>query len=324
MKRPKLEMNFFILFLFTFSVLRSTVVVAQENTFPNLISATASSINTTSEFQSDNYSLNYKTALKNSSELSLGIESLYTTGTAANFKFNFQNFGINLENSNSSRKLYAKIAFDKRTINQSADSTNLLGMVGGDWVISKSNIAFEFGRKSFAQELQSLTSVRDNLTGSYYVLRYNLLFSERWQIRALNKSYFISDSNNRTDSDVGLMYGISPSWPWIWVGFGAEYLTNSIANTTGYWSPRKFLNLGPRLDVAFPLFDKYSFSAGLNLNKYNDFDFGDGTGFYSLAKIVHGGKDSLKVEAGIESISSEQNSNRWTSSMFFVGVSCPF
>lgn len=307
-----------------FTLLTGEFLWAQQDTQRNLILGRAEFLNTSSEFQSSGYVLKYNNTFADSSDLLLTLRANHTNGKTSERNFNFQTVVIGVEKEGAGYRYFSRITFDQRAISQQDTSQNILGDLGGSWDFSDSSLFIEGGKKSYAQEFQSLVSVRDNLTGPYYLLRYNYSLSDKWQMRSMNKTYYISDDNRRMDLDAAIMYGISPKWPWIWIGFGTELLTNSIANTTGYWSPRQFVNIGPRLDIAIPIFEKYTFSAGLNLNKFNDIDFGDGTGYYAVSKLAYGNAADLKIEGGIESISSEQNLSKWTSTMFFIGASCPF
>lgn len=281
-------------------------------------------LNTSSEYQLDKYSFDDESKSSEFPNLKFGIGGSYSRGKVSGLDFGFNTVNFVVEHEVKNRRLYFKLIFDERILERDQASQNLLGEGGVYWELSKSNLNIEIGQRSYAQDLESPTSIRENLRGPFYLIKYNLTLEQGWQLRTLHKTYFISDGNRRTDSDLALMYGISPGWPWIWLGLGSELMTNSSFDNTGYWSPRQLVNLGPRLDLAIPLSERYTFSLGLNVNLYNDVDSGDGTGYYLLSKMSYGKPDSLKIDAGVESINSEQNSNRWTSLMYFVGVTCPF
>lgn len=306
-----------------FALLRSERAQAQQSETKDFASARGEYLSTSTGYLSASYALGYKHVFDKNG-FTISIDPKYTSGNTSGAAFGFQDLNLYIAKTTLHSLLYSNLSYNSRTIDRRENSDNAFANLGGEWTYPKFSLALEAGKKSLAQEFQSLTSVRENLSGAYYILRTNVSLSKNWQMRAITKTYFVIDANRRTDSDVGLMYGISPSWPWIWVGVGAEYMTNSIANTTGYWSPRQFVNVGPRFDLSFPIVGNYSFAMALNLNKYNDVDFGDGTGFYSVAKLIYGDANSMRVEGGLETISSEQNSSNWTSSMVFLGITCPF
>jgi len=315
----KLKINFLVfisLGLFGFHSVAETAGA-------NQIQGRAEALWTSSEYRSSGISLGYGSNISDS-QLHFDFLAKEIQGKVATSDFSFKTLTLNFENKKNDLRTYGALSTSQRTITGRPDSSSAFGLIGAEWTETNLFLGLETGARDFSQEFQSLTSVRENLKGPYTLVRITYKFAEKWQLRGMNKNYFISDDNQRADSDLALMYGVSPGWPWIWVGLGGELMTNSKANTTGYWAPRQFTNYGPRLDVAAPIADKTTFYLGLNVNKFNDIDFGDGTGFYGVSKLVYGADDSWKIELGVESISSDQNASRWTSTMAFLGVSCLF
>jgi hypothetical protein len=79
----------------------------------------------------------------------------------------------------------------------------------------------------------------------------------------------LDDRNIQHQSAAALLYGVSPEWPWIWVGVGTEQLRCD-ESRPGYWSPRIFRSSGLRVDVAAPITEQLSYSVAANLDRVNE------------------------------------------------------
>jgi len=194
------------------------------------------------------------------------------------------------------------------------------GRLGLEESREKWTLAFEVGHSVFADSLQTDYAVTNLLHGPS--AQFNLLIRPAKTVRAVytQKIFYFNDANRRTDGDVSVMYGLSPDWPWIWVGAGYERLTDSNSNLGHYWAPRIFEDIGPRIDLAVPLYGPLSYMMGLNFNWFRDIDFGTGFGYYGTAKIQCGQSDGRHAYVGIETIESKQAANKWSSLAWSAGV----
>ncbi len=118
-----------------------------------------------------------------------------------------------------------------------------------------------------------------------------------------------SDANRKHNSDYALLYGVSPGWPWIWVGYGYYTLKYS-ERSPGYWSPQDFSSHGFRIDSSFPIYSKLSGIFGLNLNNYDEDGF-SGKGHYGVAGLQWGSSAETHFKATWTQIRSGQSSSPW-------------
>jgi hypothetical protein len=85
-----------------------------------------------------------------------------------------------------------------------------------------SSIKIDLGQTSFAQDLQTSYSMSEALRGPYYRLSSQIYLAKAWRLNGSVRQIFLSDANDRSQQEAELMYGLSPGWPWIWVGFGGD------------------------------------------------------------------------------------------------------
>ena len=187
----------------------------------------------------------------------------------------------------------------------------------------KFEVFAKFGASEYADLFQTQGAFAESLKGESLKAGLNWRPIHKLRAQVYHQSYWLSDSNNRLDDDFSLLYALSPDWPWIWIGAGFENITDTLA-TSAYWSPKHFIDYGPRFDVAFPIFEKLTGSFGLNINHYKDFDFGEGNGFYFLGRLTYGQENHMKLDLSWEQIQSKQEANNWFSQMIRIGLTCPF
>ncbi|MBN8537794.1 MAG: hypothetical protein J0M15_12135 [Deltaproteobacteria bacterium] len=138
--------------------------------------------------------------------------------------------------------------------------------------------------------------------------------NERFRFLIRPELDFISDGNKRFYSDFALMYGIS-SWPrWIWVGLGAEYLSNSI--TGNYWSPSLFKSYGLRFELNSEISKGFSGIIGLNYNQIQEKENPWGSGHYLNLGLAYGDRNSSNLNFSYFHIQSVQSNNEWKSNTF--------
>lgn len=289
-----------------------------------IASGSITSIQTTSKFRFLTFLGSYKTNSALEDDIwNLGLKSSLTNGQVSQSNFSFQHFQLTEQMKKGPFEFIVAPGIANRNMENIKSSQIFEGFLGFNSAFETTGLQIEVGSKSYGEDLQSISSIQENLRGPYYRLAIQKKITEAVKLNLISKTLYLSDGNQRTDNDLSLMYGIATSWPWIWVGLGTGYLTNSKANQP-YWSPRQFYSYGPRLDIAAPIYRTFSFAVGLNLNKFQDIDFRQGQGFYSNSKIVYGEVGKLRYEVGLEAIQSEQNGNVWRSQAVALGMQCPF
>lgn len=121
----------------------------------------------------------------------------------------------------------------------------------------------------------------------------------------------ISDNNRKFQFNPQILYGIFSSSPWLWVGFGSEYLSNSDPGV-GYWSPSRFIAFGPRVEYATAIGSSHwSLISGFALNKIKEEDSPSGSGYSWSLGIQKGVRSETHVGVSCYKISSEQAGSRW-------------
>lgn len=130
-----------------------------------------------------------------------------------------------------------------------------------------------------------------------------------------------NDENTSRQTEFNILYGISPSWPWVWAGVGAQRLTYD-RQVASYWSPDEFIAYGLRFDSSFPLGKRLSGTVGANIDKLEE-DGSEGDGYYLQAGLqyrVHG-----QMYARLDAIESKsiQRSSTWTSDTVRFQLSGP-
>jgi hypothetical protein len=159
-------------------------------------------------------------------------------------------------------------------------------------------------------ESQRSTSIAGAaLTETRINTRLNYLMDPKVKLQGVLLGGGISDTNSFWGFDTSAMYGFSPAWPWIWLGYGVSGLYFK-SDRIGYWSPSKFYNHGPRLDTSFPIFGAISGIIAANLNFYNE-DKTKGDGFLIAAGLQWGLYDGNNVRILYTKIRSGQEQSPW-------------
>ena len=315
---------------FLFSLLTATQAFA---TNQRMITGDASFLSTNAGYRSNEFNLGYQQPFERATAPSdieqpvdlFGLDLSYTEGSVDELHFVYQKVTPRMEFVFGKTRLQLSVGFvnreDSGLENGSAQAfTTRVGVVHD---FGKVTATVDAGHGVYGDVLQSRSSTQNLAQGPFWGA--NILYkpAKRWHLNYTHRSAYLNDSNTRSDDDASVMYGLSPDWPWIWIGAGYYRLTDS--NTTnGYWAPRVFSSYGPRVDISVPLFGAFSASLGLNYNWYNDIDFGSGIGYYGVAKITHGSYGSRQISLGVESIDSKQEASRWTSTAILASVIWPF
>ncbi|MCO4792201.1 MAG: hypothetical protein KC493_00710 [Bacteriovoracaceae bacterium] len=184
-----------------------------------------------------------------------------------------------------------------------------------EWLFSSISLVKDWNY----QDLQ-LSSAVDNFTKKSTVHHHFLITPTervRLSLRGRNSKY--SDTNKSYTQDLDMKYKVGPKHSWYLVGLGSEY-TRFEKNLSGYWTPRKFLSVGPRFEVVQSIKEKFSLSLALNLNRFRDENGAWGDGFYSNTAITYGKRESLNTSLGYERIQSRQSENLWYSEKIYLNL----
>lgn len=150
-------------------------------------------------------------------------------------------------------------------------------------------------------------------------IKNHLLITKYKNIRIQNRLSHsrLSDHNNKWHDDFDLKFNLGITDIWLWAGLGAEY-TRFDKDINGYWTPRRHISVGPRVELTLNLIDRIYLNHGTNLNRFYDENSQYGTGYYTVSSFQYGARDKRNVRIGFERLLSRQNSKNWSSNQFFI------
>lgn len=149
----------------------------------------------------------------------------------------------------------------------------------------------------------------------------------RWRphprLRILGKNAYrkYDDENNSQQSELSFLYGVSPSWPWIWAGVGVQELSFDEPSLS-YWSPEKYTAYGVRFDASFPLTERLSASTTVNLDRLNEDGF-TGNGYYVQGGLQYRLFRQLYARLDVVESKSLQSASKWTSDSALFSLNGP-
>lgn len=153
------------------------------------------------------------------------------------------------------------------------------------------------------------------LTATSLNSSFSINFTDYLTTRFIENYFFISDQNQKSVTNVSLLYGIAKDIPWIWVGIGYENTSYKYL-TTDYWSPSAFMSFGTRAEADLPLLfiDNLNLGLEFNYNRLWDKDTcSDGNGVSFSGKLTYGDRNFNNISIYYSRINSIQNGNLWFS-----------
>lgn len=190
-----------------------------------------------------------------------------------------------------------------------ADTTKVVGSVQYRKTMDSWQITASSERRSLVEDTRNTSKVSFFLMDQKSKIGSTYRIAEKWKAGAGLGHSYLSDSNSALLFDSNVQYGISESWPWIWAGYGIEGMRYR-ENKVGYWSPRKFLSHGPRLDMSFGIYEKLSGIIAFNYNFHRE-NGTKGSGFLGGAGLQWGQWDGNHFRLIYSKIRSRQNQSPW-------------
>ena len=200
----------------------------------------------------------------------------------------------------------------------------------------------------FSYQIDALFNVTPKIklnlhTANDFVYQYGLqpggsnrfLYAQQWQgflewtpipkirINFSDSSWSLSDENTRHEYQVNLLYGISPSWPWIWVGLNYDHLGYD-ETKPDYWSPNEFYSYGLVLDSSFPITENFTGAIAGSLSRINEDLNPEGNGNSVFLGIDYKMTKSQTLRFGASRILSVQNNSAWSENIFRVSFNGAF
>lgn len=161
------------------------------------------------------------------------------------------------------------------------------------------------------------------------------LNAERWQANiewgpvdtvrfaASGGAWNLSDANTRRESMVSLMYGISPEWPWVWLGARYENLKYDEARTD-YWTPTRFRSLGIALESSFAISANLSGALSAGASRIREDDNPKGNGHYAVIGLDYKLTPRHVLRLGYHRIRSTQEGAAWLEQAYNLSVNGSF
>ncbi len=132
----------------------------------------------------------------------------------------------------------------------------------------------------------------------------------------------LDDDNDGLHGAASLLYGISPAWPWIWLGIGAEWVSYD-EQRPDYWSPDDFRSYGVRFQASFPIGPSFEASFAGNIDRIEENDAGHGEGQYFDAGLTYHLTPTLRLRLNSLRINSLQRGERWSQTTHFLSLAGP-
>lgn len=133
---------------------------------------------------------------------------------------------------------------------------------------------------------------------------------EKWRVEGKLKQQSISDGNDSQSISGSLLYGVSPSWPWIWTGVTAETLKYD-EEKNSYWTPKDYRSYGLTADSSFAVNEDLSMSLGASLNRNKENNNPSGTGYSFSAGADWKMAENINLKAKGFLLESTQESSDW-------------
>jgi len=126
------------------------------------------------------------------------------------------------------------------------------------------------------------------------------------------------DGNSMRHNTLNLLYGISPGWPWVWVGVGGEKL-NYAETKSGYWTPLRYSAYGLRFDGNFPITEWLNGVVQFNLDRIKENEL-NGTGKYLAAGVEFRLSSALSLKVDASRVRSVQSGSAWTANTYMLSL----
>ena len=143
------------------------------------------------------------------------------------------------------------------------------------------------------------------------------------RINFSDSSWSLSDENTQHEYQVNILYGISPEWPWIWVGLNYDHLGYD-ETKTGYWSPNDFYSYGLVLDSSFPIYGNLTGAISGSLSHINEDTNPEGDGNSVFVGLDYKLTKTQTLRLGASRIRSVQNNSDWTENLFRISLNGAF
>jgi hypothetical protein len=185
------------------------------------------------------------------------------------------------------------------------------------------NLSLKVSRDYLYQHWVQSGAISEQLIGTSGFLAIDYRIFERLRVNSRTLRVELSDHNLQWSHEFNVLYGLSPSSPWIWLGVGGQYVTFG-EKRDSYWSPWRYVYGGPRLETSFQFFGKFSGAATISINAHQEDSATPGADYYLNTKLSWGARDTLQFDLGYTRIGSAPTPGTWSRDDFAVGLLSSF
>lgn len=147
--------------------------------------------------------------------------------------------------------------------------------------------------------------------------------AQRIRVSGATSLWNLSDSNSRAAHQLRFLYGISPTWPWIWAGISYEKLRYEHA-MPGYWSPENYMAYNLEFESSFPIVKNLVGSISGSLSHIKEDDNPTGNGDAVAAGVDYKLTDITTLRAQASYIHSVQSSSDWSETLYQLSINGSF
>lgn len=154
-------------------------------------------------------------------------------------------------------------------------------------------------------------STREYLSAEMGELGFKWKLDERVRFSGASSKWNLSDNNIKRENKASLVYGISPGWPWIWIGISYEKLKYENAKPD-YWTPENFRSIGLIFESSFPITEDLSGALSGSLTKTKEDNNPEGSGGSIIVGFDYKITKTNTLRFQFNRIESSQESSEWT------------
>lgn len=143
------------------------------------------------------------------------------------------------------------------------------------------------------------------------------------RISGASTTWDLSDSNTKRETKARILYGISPGWPWIWIGVSYEKLKYEIVKPD-YWTPENFRSVGLVFESSFPISDNLTGAVAASTSNVKEDNNPKGNGNSINLGLDYKLTEAHTLRLGFDRIVSQQKKSTWSENTYKLSVNGSF
>lgn len=271
---------------------------------------------------------NYTEERERGTHWGLGIERFEGRGRLVNERPNYQIDRPYVLVNHKFSSLWSAEAdlgwFSYSAKSPSHDGSEFTGFARTTWKASQEfYMIAALGRSSLLQDMMLVSAVTDPMIYTSLYWQGTYTFYSSWKLQQSFDQRWISDGNQRWNSDTSLMYAFSQYPTWFWLGLGMNTLGFS-ERSANYWTPKSVRSIGPRVEISYPIREEIILKMGGSVSSLQEEDFDSAIASYVRAAVQVGGREKRNAELAWTSIQTERASSKWTQQSLGLILNWPF